>query len=157
MTRFRQRIGETGCEGLLPLTIEVGLQTAAITPAHLQLVNANTTVQHKAVAFPTDARYSLKDVRTLVRLAKQTGELLRQSYIRLAVQVFLQHGRYAKAKQRKRAQQMQMKLTVYLSRVYCDVQRKLVEAPQRQEDFRELFGATLHGCSPNTAGYRQTR
>jgi IS5 family transposase len=67
MTRFRQRIGEAGCEWLLKLTIEVGLQTHTVRPAHLRQVNVDTTVQPKAVAFPTDARLYLKGLRTLVR------------------------------------------------------------------------------------------
>ncbi|MBA3967527.1 MAG: hypothetical protein H0X47_17475 [Nitrospirales bacterium] len=56
MTRFRQRIGEAGCEWLLQLTIEVGLETKTIQPAHMQQISVDTTVQPMAVAFPTDAR-----------------------------------------------------------------------------------------------------
>ncbi|MCA9453891.1 MAG: IS5/IS1182 family transposase, partial [Nitrospira sp.] len=64
MTRFRQRIGEGGCEWLLQLTIEVGLATKTIQTAHLRQVSVDTTVQPKAVAFPTDARLYLKGLRT---------------------------------------------------------------------------------------------
>jgi IS5 family transposase len=103
MTRFRQRIGEAGCEWLLQLTIEMGLQTKTVRPTQLRQVSVDTTVQPKAVAFPTDARLYLKGLRTLVREAKRVGIPLRQSYTRLAAQAFVQHGRYAKAKQFKRA------------------------------------------------------
>jgi IS5 family transposase len=93
MTRFRQRVGEAGCEWLLQLTITVGLQTKTIRAAHLRQVSVDTTVQPKAVAFPTDARLYLKGLRTLVRRAKHAGLVLRQSFTRLALQVFVQHGR----------------------------------------------------------------
>jgi len=124
MTRFRQRIGEAGCEWLLQLTIDVGVRTKTVRPAHLRRVSVDTTVQPKAVAFPTDARLYLKGLRTLVREAQHAGVPLRQSYTRLATRAFVQHGRYAKAKQFKRARRMQKKLKVYLGRVYRDVHRK---------------------------------
>ena len=139
MTRFRQRIGEGGCEWLLQLTLEVGLATKTIQPAHLRQVSVDTTVQPKAVAFPTDARLYLKGLRTLVREAKRAGLVLRQSYTRLAAQAFLQHGRYAKAKQMKRARRMQKKLKVYLGRVYRDVKRKLTTLPELQANFQNLL------------------
>ena len=139
MTRFRQRIGEGGCEWLLQLTIEVGLATKTIQTAHLRQVSVDTTVQPKAVAFPTDARLYLKGLRALVREAKRAGLVLRQSYTRLAAQAFLQHGRYAKAKQMKRARRMQKKLKVYLGRVYRDVKRKLTTLPELQANFQNLL------------------
>ena len=139
MTRFRQRIGEGGCEWLLQLTIEVGLATKTIQTAHLRQVSVDTTVQPKAVAFPTDARLYLKGLRTLVREAKRAGLVLRQSYTRLAAQAFLQHGRYAKAKQMKRARRMQKKLKMYLGRVYRDVKRKLTTLPELQANFQNLL------------------
>jgi IS5 family transposase len=139
MTRFRQRIGEAGCEWLLQLTIEVGVQTKTVRPAHLQNVSVDTTVQPKAVAFPTDARLYLKGLRTLVRRAKQAGVPLRQSYTRLAKAAFIQHGRYAKAKQFKRARRMQKKLKVYLGRVVRDVQRKVTATPEWAAAFQNLL------------------
>lgn len=139
MTRFRQRIGEAGCEWLLQLTIDLGVQTKTVHPTHLRQVSVDTTVQPKAVAFPTDARLYLKGLRTLVRRAKQAGMPLRQSYTRLATQAFIQHGRYAKAKQFKRARRQQKKLKVYLGRVYRDVQRKIARTPEWAEGFQALM------------------
>jgi len=37
-------------------TIEAGMKMKAIRPAQLQRVNMDTTVQTKAVRYPTDAR-----------------------------------------------------------------------------------------------------
>ena len=53
MTRFRKRIGETGCEFMLSLTIHTGIVTKTVSVASLAIVNVDTTVQEKAVAFPT--------------------------------------------------------------------------------------------------------
>jgi IS5 family transposase len=65
---------------------------------------------------------------------------LRQSYTRLALKAFVQHGRYAKAKQFKRARRMQRHLKVYLGRVYRDLHRKLAARPELVTNFQELLG-----------------
>ena len=45
-------------------------------------MNVDTTVQEKAIAFPTDARLYQKARLVLVREAKRAGLDLRQSYAR---------------------------------------------------------------------------
>jgi len=56
MTRWRNRIGDSGHEQLLQETIESGLKLKAIKPSQLKRVNVDTTVQEKDVRYPTDAR-----------------------------------------------------------------------------------------------------
>ena len=70
MTRFRHRIGEAGCEFMLGLTIQTGLATRAVLRTSLSVVNVDTTVQDKAIVFPTDARLCHKARGTLVRMPK---------------------------------------------------------------------------------------
>jgi IS5 family transposase len=55
MTRWRKKIGEQGAEKLLAESIAAGLRTQTIKPASLVQVNVDTTVQEKALDFPTDA------------------------------------------------------------------------------------------------------
>ncbi len=38
MTRFRRRIGESGCEKILQATVAVGLNSKTIKPAHLKRI-----------------------------------------------------------------------------------------------------------------------
>ena len=56
MTRWRGRLGEAGAEQMLRATIAAGIKMGAIRPAELKRVNVDTTVQTKAIRFPTDAR-----------------------------------------------------------------------------------------------------
>jgi len=56
MTRFRRRIGEPGCELILRATVSTGLKSKTIKPAHLKRITVDTTVQEKAVSFPTDSK-----------------------------------------------------------------------------------------------------
>ena len=56
MTRYRKRIGESGCELILQLTVTVGV-TCKVKPSDLKRVTVDTTVQEKAVSYPTTAGY----------------------------------------------------------------------------------------------------
>jgi len=124
MTRFRQRIGESGCEWMLGLTVSAGVDTHTVKRSSLSVVNVDTTVQEKAIAFPTDARLYHKARKTLVRHAKQLNIALRQSYTRVGKLALAKQGRYANAKQMKRAKREQRKLRTYLGRVIRDIERK---------------------------------
>ena len=125
MTRFRKRIGETGCEFMLSLTIHAGILTKTVSATSLAIVNVDTTVQEKAIAFPTDARLYHKARGTLVRAAKRIGIPLRQSYERVSKLALAKNGRYAHARQMKRARREQKRLRTYLGRVIRDIERKL--------------------------------
>ena len=84
MTRFRARVGDEGCEYMLSLTVRTGLDTKTVSSASPSVVNVDTTVQDKAIAFPTDARLYHKARGALVRVAQGMGIKLRQSYARLS-------------------------------------------------------------------------
>jgi IS5 family transposase len=87
-------------------------------------VNVDTTVQEKAVAFPTDARLYHKARRALVRMAGSVGICLRQTYVRLGRQALARQGRDAHARQMKRARRETRRLRQYLGRVIRDIRRK---------------------------------
>jgi transposase, IS5 family len=79
-------------EKLLAVTIETAKSEEHVSKEHLERVNVDTTVQEKAVAFPTDARLYYKARRILVRLAKRDGIELRQRYERLGKSAFIMQG-----------------------------------------------------------------
>ena len=63
----------------------------------------DTTVQEKAIAFPTDAKLMHRARERLVRLGQAKGVTLRQSYVRVGKIALIRHQRYAHAKQFERA------------------------------------------------------
>ncbi len=71
LTRLRRALGGAGVEELLAKTIETAVSMKAIAPKNLERVIVDSTVQEKAIAFPTDSR--LLDVarRKRVLIAKQ--------------------------------------------------------------------------------------
>ena len=126
MTRFRTRLGTSGCEQLLKLTIAAGVATQAVKPASFLQVTVDTTVQEKAVAFPTDARLYHKARVALVRLCRRHRIELRQSYTRKGKQALFMNNRYSAARQSRRARRELRRLKVYLGRVHRDLQRQLL-------------------------------
>ena len=125
MTGFRKRIGDAGCEFILGLTLRAGLATKTVAKSSLAIVNVDTTVQDKAVIFPTDARLLNKARMALVRLAKRQGIALRQSYERIGKAAFVRSQRYAHARQINRAAAQSRKLRSYLGRIIRDIERKI--------------------------------
>ena len=116
-------------EKLLQATIETAKSKEYVTENHLARVNVDTTVQEKAIAFPTDARLYHKARRILVKLAKRQSIDLRQTYERLGKSAFIMQGRYSHARQMNRAKKEQKKLRNFLGRVIRDIKRKC-ETPE---------------------------
>jgi transposase, IS5 family len=71
MTRWRQRMGEEKLIALLQESLATATRSGAAKPADFAKVIIDTTVQPKAVAFPTDARLMQ---RALDRLARARQE-----------------------------------------------------------------------------------
>ena len=140
LTRWRQRMGEKKLQALLQESLAVATRTEAMKPADLARVIVDTTVQPKAVMFPTDAKLVNRARERLVRLAQELGVELRQSYRRVGKFALIKHQRYAHAKQFKRANRSLRKLKTYLGRVIRDIRRKTAG----NEGLRETFVRPLY-------------
>ena len=134
MTRWRKRIGESGAEELLSETLEAGLRMKAVKVCELKNVNVDTTVQEKAIRYPTDARLYDRAREHLVKAADDRGIELRQNYNRVNKHLLHQQNRYAHARQMKRAGRCTKKMRTHLGRVIRDVERK---CPQPDEALKE--------------------
>ena len=139
MTRWRQRMGEERLIALLQESLSVATRSGAAKPADFRQVIIDTTVQEKAITFPTDAKLMHRARERLVRLAKEKGVRLRQSYARVGKIALIQHQRYAHAKQFKRANKALRRLRTILGRVIRDITRKLADRP----DLAEVFALPL--------------
>ncbi len=126
LVKWRKRVGDR-LESMLIETIELARSTKAMSARSTDHVNVDTTVQEKAIAFPTDACLYHSMRRTLVRLAKARGIPLRQSYKRVGKRAFARQNRYAHARQMKRAGRECRRLKTYLRRTVSDISRKYSE------------------------------
>ena len=139
MTRWRQRMGEDKLAALLQESLHLATRTGAAKPADFTRVIVDTTVQPKAIMFPTDARLMHRARERLVRLAHRHGVRLRQSYARIGKAALIRHQRYAHAKQFKRANRSLRTLRTQLGRVIRDISRKIAD----DAALREIFALPL--------------
>jgi IS5 family transposase len=144
MTRWRKRLGPEKIEALLTMTIHTAKEEKLLSERHLERVNVDTTVQEKAIAFPTDARLYYKARRALVRLARKMEINLRQSYEQVSKKAFLRQGRYAAARQYNRANKETRKLKTMLGRVIRDIQRKCPNAEDRLRKVLNIASSIFH-------------
>jgi transposase, IS5 family len=139
MTRWRQRMGEAKVASLLQESLSVAIVTKAMKPSDLSGVIVDTTVQPKAVMFPTDAKLMNRAREKLVKLAKQQGLVLRQSHTKVGQSALIMQQRYGHAKQFKRARKCLRKLKTYLGRTIRDIGRQIADKPELQETFKGLL------------------
>jgi IS5 family transposase len=131
MTRWRKRLGDAGAEQMLRATIEAGMEMGVIRPAELKRINVDTTVQTKAIRFPTDARLYQRMRERLVKAARAEGLTIQQSYQHVGRRLLMQSSRYAHARQMKRARASTRKLRTQLGRIVREIERQ-VNAPSNK-------------------------
>lgn len=140
LTRWRQRMGEARLVALVQESLAVATRTGAAKPSDFAKLTVDTTVQPKNVAFPTDAKLLHRARERLVRLAKDKGVALRQSYARVGKYALIKHQRYAHAKQFKRANKALRKLRTFLGRTIRDIERKI----KGKQELEAAFARPLH-------------
>ena len=131
MTRWRRRLGEAGAEQMLRETIAAGIKMGAISATDLKRVNVDTTVQTKAIRFPTDARLYHRCRERLVKVARREGAVIKQSCRHVGKRLLLGSSRYAHARQMKRARACTRKLKTQLGRVTREIERQVREPSEK--------------------------
>jgi transposase, IS5 family len=124
LIKFRQLLGEEGVEELLAQTVNVAVSLQLIKPQELTRVIVDSTVQHKAIAHPTDSRL-LETARVkLVEAAKNVGVDLKQTFAKEGLQLSHKAGRYAHARQFKRMRRTIKRQRTIVGRLQRELQRK---------------------------------
>ena len=134
LSHWRQRLGDK-LELLLAESLRVAHESGALRTKDLERVTVDTTVQPKAITFPTDAKLLHAAIKGLNRLARKYGVRLRQSYLRVAKQAAMMAGRYAHAKQFKRHQRQLRLLRTRLGRLIRDIRRKIAGNAELEAEF----------------------
>jgi len=125
MVKWRRGLDSKKFNKLLEETINLGIDFGVLKKVDAKVVNVDTTVMEKAVAFPTDIRLCHKAREKLVILAKKNGILLRQSYVRKSKNAIFKYGRYRHVRQYRRANKELRKVKNYLGRIIRDIRRKM--------------------------------
>jgi IS5 family transposase len=125
LVKFRKFIGEEGVEELLSYTIAAAQNMKFISKKQMETVVVDSTVQHKAVAHPTDSRLLEVARHKLVELAKECGLNLKQTFVKEAKQLTRRAGGYAHAKQFRRMRKVINRQRTIVGRLSREVQRQV--------------------------------
>lgn len=123
--RFRTAIGEAGVEEMLKATIDAAVSSKAIKASEFERVIVDTTVQEKAMAFPTDSRLLEIARYQVVKAAKAAGLSLKQTLADEGKRLRRRAGGYAHAKQFKRLRRTLKRQRTVLGIVMREVRRKM--------------------------------
>ena len=99
LVKFRNRIGKKDAEQIFALSVALHGEAA-----EEEVVLADTTVQEKAITYPTDTKLAIKIINQLNKLAKLNGVKQRRTFakeiktLRLDCRYFRHMKRKAKAK-----------------------------------------------------------
>lgn len=139
LSHWRKRLGADILDALLQESLRIAHNEGALKSKDMEVVNVDTTVQEKAITFPTDAKLLYTALKHLVKLAKDKDIQLRQSYLRVCKTQAIMAGRYAHAKQFKRRNKALKFMHTRLGRVIRDIERKM----SNDIDLKEKFSVDL--------------
>ena len=139
LSHWRKRLGDK-LELLLVESLRIAHGAGALRTKDLKRVTVDTTVQPKAITFPTDAKLLHAGIKGLARLARRYAVPLRQSYLRIAKRAAMMAGRYAHAKQFKRHHRQLRLLRTRLGRIIRDIRRKIAGNAELAALFEEPLG-----------------
>ena len=132
---FRKRIGQKGMERLFQETIHVGLASGTVTTKDLTRVTVDTTVQEKAIRFPTDTQLCHKAREELVKKINDLKVHIRQSYVRKSKEALYFANKYMAARQTNRGKKMARTVRNYLGRVIREIERTITRNPLLKKYF----------------------
>lgn len=144
MTRFRKRMGKETIEELFKQTVTSSVNSNQLKEKDFEQLNVDTSIQEKAISFPTDSKLYHKMLEELVDQAQKRGMTLRQSYKFVSKKLLTKQANYAHAKQMKRARKMTKKLNTYLGRVYREIIRKASEKDEELTERLLMAGRLLN-------------
>lgn len=120
LVHFRNRIGPDGFEKILKYTAQmhgdVGKEDTQVT---------DTTVQETNITYPTDTKLQVKIIKSCVRIADETGIVLRQRYPRKLKQLLLESRFGHHPRRRKKAKSARRQIKTIAGRLVRELGRKL--------------------------------
>ena len=122
LVKFRQRIGGRGAKQLLGLSIALFGEAA-----EEETVLVDTTVQEKAITYPTDSKLAIRIINRLNKLAKKHGIKQRRTFVKETKGLRLACRHFRHIKRRGKAKKALKRLRTIAGILLRELQRKLPE------------------------------
>ena len=139
LPRWRKRIGKEGMSKILNATIKSAIVTGTVSKKNLKKAIVDTTVMEKNITFPTDAKTRYRAICRLVKMSKTIGIKLHQTYVRIGRKQLISAGKYAHARQMKKAKKAREKIKIYLGRLYRTIQKQIEGNKFLKSFFTKIF------------------
>lgn len=121
LIKFRKRIGESGSEILLKMSIYL-FDKKEVEEKN---VLVDSTVQEKNITYPTDTKLQKKIIEKCRSIAESENIVLRQSYKRILKQLMIDQRFRTHPKRKKKAMIAARKIKTIAGRLVRDIERKM--------------------------------
>lgn len=139
LVKFRQRIGEQGVMKIFAMSVALHGEAAEEST-----VLVDTTVQEKAITYPTDTKLAIKIINRLNKLAKRHGIKQRRTFVKEVRELRLASRHFRHVKRRAKAKKALKRLRTIAGILLRELQRKLPDTVLKQEAERfELYEQVL--------------
>lgn len=128
LVKFRQRIGEEGVKKIFALSVALHG-----TAAEESTVLVDTTVQEKAITYPTDSKLAIKIINRLNKLAQTHGIRQRRTYVKEVRDLRLACRHFRHVRRRAKARKALKRLRTIAGVLMRELQRRLPEDVLQQE------------------------
>ena len=120
LVKFRQRLGKSGIEKLFAVSVRLHGQAAEEAT-----VLVDTTVQEKAITYPTDSKLAIKIINRLNKLAKAEGVQQRRTFVKEVKGLRLACRHFRHVKRRGKAKRALKRLRTIAGILLRELRRKL--------------------------------
>ena len=139
LVKFRERLGKEGIEKLFALSVALHGQAAEAST-----VLVDTTVQEKAITYPTDSKLAIKIINRLNKLAKVEGIQQRRTFVKEVKGLRLACRHFRHVKRRSKAKKALKRLRTMAGILLRELRRKLsIETLAQEEQRFALYESVL--------------
>ncbi len=141
-------------------TMDTAVHTGAIKPVEFERVIVDSTVQEKAVAFPTDSRLLEVARHKMVKAAKTVGIELKQTFVKEGKILRRKAGGCAHARQYRRLKRTVRRQRTIVAKLMREIERKMASVvastPQALQGLRTVLDRATRLLTQSPKGKSKT-